>query len=76
MKIITNNQSRLLNDDFTDTFTYGGYEYALSDFDHISSDNTQFAEWDGVLCDSYFSGILVRFVPNDPDRVVVGRFYQ
>jgi hypothetical protein len=37
--------------------------------------------WDGYLSDSFFSGILFRFPPNDwngqPDyeRIVIGRYY-
>jgi hypothetical protein len=32
--------------------------------------------WDGYHCDTYFSGIVLRYVPDtDYEFVVVGRFY-
>lgn len=35
---------------------------------------SQFKGWDGIASDSYFSGVLVRFV--DDDQVVVGRYFS
>ena len=32
--------------------------------------------WDGYQCDTYFSGIVLRYVPDtDYESVLVGRFY-
>ena len=33
-------------------------------------------KWDGYSSDSFFSGVLVRFCPNDCDYVIVGRYYS
>lgn len=38
-----------------------------------------FAGWDGYLSDTYFSGLVIRYVRDgdriDTDRVVIGRFF-
>jgi hypothetical protein len=43
---------------------------------HVPADEPDpFAGWDGVASDSFFSGILVRYV-DDFERVIVGRYYS
>lgn len=48
-------------------FRYRGRLYSLSEFMR-----TDLAGWDGIATDSFFSGTVVRFLPDDEDRVVVG----
>lgn len=58
------------NDEILETefFRYKGQVYELGDF-CISP----IKGWDGYKGESYFSGILVKFVPNE--RVIVGSYY-
>lgn len=53
-------------------FRYRGRVFDLSEFRALLANDL--AGWDGAAADSYFSGTLVRFVPNDPDVVIVGRY--
>ena len=57
---------------------YRGTVYNLAEFTSLSVTGTpEFKPWDGVHADSYFSGVLVRFVPGTAFRsVMVARFYQ
>ena len=90
MNIITNNVPRFTLDwsDLTDKeraeFTYldteqrqldalfmryKGWTYDLGEFM-----GTALAGWDGIAVDTFFSGVLVRFV--DSESVIVGRVYS
>jgi hypothetical protein len=51
-------------------FRYKGETYDLGEF---SRDFGPFPTWDGYLSDSFFSGILVKYVENF-ERVIVGRY--
>jgi len=53
---------------------YRGWIYDLSEFMRTDS----MMPWDGVMSESYFSGILVRFCGNDyhDTMVVMGRYYE
>jgi len=44
---------------------------------HVPTDEPDpFEGWDGLASDSFFSGVLVRYVPEDDyETVVMGRFY-
>lgn len=59
-------------------FRYKGELYDLGDIPaHEPSRAPQpdpFVGWHGVLSDSFFSGILVRYC-DDHERVIVGRYY-
>lgn len=56
--------------DFTTT-TPGPWNFGLPD---------EFREWDGYLSDSFFSGIVIRYVRDgeryDTDRVILGTYYS
>lgn len=60
---------------------YRGWLYDMSEFTTtwgLSRDAglpDVFAGWHGYLSDSFFSGVLVRYV-DDGDRVIVGRFFS
>lgn len=57
-------------------FRYRGELYDLGEFqrwDNPASPTR--TEWDGVRSDSFFSGVLVRYV-DDNERVIVGRYYS
>jgi hypothetical protein len=60
-------------------FRYKGEVYDLGEFS--STDNIfyhdplhPFRKWSGYLSDSYFSGMLVKYVDNF-ERVIVARYY-
>ena len=55
---------------------YKGAWYDVYDMQVISREQgfSQFSGWHGIASDTYFSGVLVRFV-NDND-VIVGRYYS
>lgn len=54
-------------------FRYKGECYNLSDFMRSTCD--QLKDWDGCHCDTFFSGILVKFV-DDNEQVIVGSYYN
>jgi hypothetical protein len=61
-------------------FRYGGTLYDLGEFERVANTPwgdtvSELAGWDGYSSDTYFSGVVVRFVPDDRDRIVVGRFF-
>lgn len=57
-------------------FRYGGRLYDLGEFT-ITSElrDATLARWDGYMSDSFFSGIVVRYVKDDSDYVIVGTYY-
>ena len=59
-----------INAPYFDWVKYKGWWYCLEDF--MRSDSLK--GWDGILNDTYFSGILVRLVDNG-ERVIFGRYY-
>lgn len=59
-----------------DFFRYRGNAYCLSEFMRVTKlEREWFKDWDGYMSDSYFSGIVVRYV-NDFEQVVVGSYYS
>ena len=86
--IITNNQPRnllcweeltekeqaefypSLIDNDEDFVRYKRTAYRLADFILPPKD----VEWDGVIQDTFFSGILIRFT--DDEEVIMGRYYE
>jgi len=63
--------------DSTDDYVrYKGEVYHLNDFmvapTLIQSEKHK---WDGIITDTFFSGILMRFSP-DGEHVVMGRYYE
>lgn len=89
MTIITNNVPRDVIDDWdqqgeqNDSYVvYKGEKYPLEDFQSvagISSLDHIFRKggWDGWLSDSFFSGILLKWVPGTQcESVIMGRYYS
>jgi hypothetical protein len=63
-------------EDSASFFRYGGEVYDLGEF--MRWDGVEFsplATWDGYQSDSFFSGLLVRYV-DDFERVIVARYYS
>ncbi|MBA3351735.1 MAG: hypothetical protein H0U23_04805 [Blastocatellia bacterium] len=66
--------------DFTTTdgsfFRYKGEVYDLDDgFEYVGTP-TNFPNWHGIQPDSFFSGILIRYIhDNNYEEIVVGRYY-
>lgn len=56
---------------------YRGEMYDLGEFQTSRGlpDFSPLRAWDGFIADSYFSGIVVRYV-DDCERVIVGRVYS
>lgn len=64
-------------EDSASFFRYKGELYDLAElelWDNPSSP-TRGTAWDGMRADTYFSGIVVRYLADDHDRIVVGRYY-
>lgn len=72
-------------EDSAEFFRYQGSLYDMGEFSRIvppgsrrihpmESDAPQFAGWNGYQSDSFFSGILVRYVGEDYEYIVVGRY--
>jgi hypothetical protein len=53
-------------------FRYKGQLYDLGDYERS---DTQFEGWDGYYSETFFSGIVFRYV-DDFEQVVVGRYYS
>jgi hypothetical protein len=69
------NDEEFENEDF---ITYKGYTYAMCDFmrnnDHPDS---EFAKWDGYHADSYFSGVLLKYVEDsDYNEVILATYFS
>lgn len=90
MKIITNNQPRLLlygyeltdkeKQDFDylediDSHSFLKYKGTIYDAgEFMRVDNDYLKGWDGYSSDSYFSGVLIKYI--DSDHVIVARYYS
>jgi len=63
-------------------FRYKGNWYDLGDIParspHVpTSEPDPFEGWDGLVSDSFFSGIVIRYTWEDSDpRIIVGRYYS
>jgi hypothetical protein len=55
-------------------FRYKGEVYDPSDFMRVT-DISDLKGWDGYASDSYFSGIVVKYVDNF-ERVIVGTYFS
>lgn len=63
-------------EDSASFFRYKGQVYDLGEFMlWTGPEFSPLARWDGHISDSFFSGIVVRYV-EEFERVVVGRFYS
>jgi len=58
--------------------TYKGYTYAMCDFmrNNQPSDSEMYG-WDGVHADSYFSGVLLKYVEDsDYNEVILATYFS
>lgn len=60
--------------DDAEFFRYKGQVYFLYDF--MPSTHEGMSTWDGYMSDSYFSGIVIRYVKPDRGYIVVGRYFS
>ena len=80
LKVITNNRRREIetDDDGLNFFTYHGHRYLMEDFLRLSSGcDLGAAGWHGCLAESYWSGVLVRYVWDvwgSDVSIIVGRY--
>ena len=58
------------DDTFDGFFHYRGSWYHLDDFIRISEHAPFDTMWDGYLSDSFFSGILIKLLPDDGEFIV------
>ena len=58
-------------------FKYKNHWYCLSDFLRLEN-SEELKGWDGYISDSYFSGVVVKFVDDfmSDYSVIVGRYYS
>jgi hypothetical protein len=58
-------------------FRYYGQLFDLGEFERWDNpaSPTRNSQWDGMRSDTFFSGVVVRYV-EDNERVVVGRYYS
>lgn len=67
-------------------FRYKGNVYDLGEFFRITPPGSKrnhptecqepaFQGWDGYQSDSFFHGLLVKFVDNDTDKIIVGEYF-
>jgi hypothetical protein len=88
MQIITNNVPRDVIDYDPDSIgciesfvMYKGEKYDLQDFQSVSgiadpNNPMREGKWDGWIADTYFSGILLKWVPGtNMEQVIMGRYY-
>lgn len=88
VEITTNNVPRPVQDDwnqdgdFNNSFiVYKGERYDLDDFQSTSAigqvhEDFRKAGWDGYISWTYFSGILLKWVPGSNfEEVIIGRYY-
>lgn len=59
-------------------FRYKGQLYELSQFTATPAKSLtpEFKGWAGFMSDSFFSGLLIRWVDTEYESVVVARFYE
>jgi hypothetical protein len=80
IRIVTNNVPRNvlrwheLTDNEAEFMLYRGVVYDLHDMERQSAMPEQFAKWDNYLSDSYFSGILIRWV-DEGERVIAATWF-
>ena len=70
------NQFDYLDDEEFDSrpfVNYKGYWYDLAEFIRIPDGEGELCKWQGYSSDSYFSGVVIRYV-EDNERVVMGTF--
>ena len=56
-------------------FRYRGNVYDLAEFMRVQDEAGELKGWHGYASDSFFSGVVVKFVDNSTESVVVGRYY-
>lgn len=62
--------------EFNHFVRYKGSVYDLSEFMSVRGlgSPTEFKDWDGYQSDSFFSGIVIKYVNSDCGEVVVGTY--
>lgn len=64
----------MTNPEESEFFRYRGTVYELGEFMHTSADFQELG-WHGIATHSYFSGVIVKLLP-DCDELIVGRYYS
>jgi len=62
--------------DECDYVRYKGMAYCVSDFMRTTFTSDEFKGWDGYEADTFFSGVLVKFVRESMgEQVIMGRYF-
>jgi len=65
-----------LSDDDVDMFIrYKGEYYHVSEFS-ATDGNSTFRNWDGYISDSYFSGVLIKYVKGVDGGYMIGTYFS
>lgn len=61
-----------------DFIIYKGYTYGICDFMRNNQpEDSPFSEWHGIKSDSFFSGVLLKYVADsDCNEVIIGRYFS
>ena len=54
---------------------YKGYWYDLGEFMRVGDSELEKLKWEGYSSDSFFSGVVVRYVEDD-EQVVMGTYFS
>ena len=74
-KRVLESQFDYLDEDASDMyFKYGRTWYHTSQFERIPSSSDALSGWDGLLAESWSSGVLIKLSP-DAEQYQVGYFY-
>lgn|SRR5574343_179876 len=60
-------------------FRYKGQLYDLGEFMGVpdTMENCHgFKGWQGYQSDSFFSGILIKYIPDDYEQIIVGQYFS
>jgi hypothetical protein len=58
---------------------YRGNTYHIGDFSRCRRNGLNqgaWNDWDQYIPDTAFSGVLIKYIPNDLDHVIVGHYYS
>lgn len=53
---------------------YRGWTHYIGEFMRVEHDR-ELKAWDGYTSDTFFSGVLIKFDPEDSDRVLMGTYF-
>lgn len=61
-------------DDSATFFRYKGQLYDIGEFMRTDNTNEAMKGWHGYSPDSFFSGVLIRYVSDDCEQIIIGQY--